>query len=76
METERCLWGCEVTNEIDSWSFAETINRVEDMVRGLSPRQSFELECLFDWGVAYLQSWDVYIWGEPNESSLLLVNSR
>lgn len=71
---ERSPRGWEMTNEIDSWSFAETMGRVEDMVRGLSPRQSFELDCLFDWGVAYLQAWDIYMWGEPNESSLLLRN--
>ena len=47
------------------------------MCKGLDSRVT---EILFgDIGfrqVAYLQSWDIYIWSEPNESSLLLVNSR
>ena len=74
---ERCLRGREVKNQIH-WSAGwETHDHVLDMCKGLDSRVT---DILFgDIGfrqVAYLQSWDIYIWSEPNESSLLLRNER
>ena len=63
-------------NVVENWASNERWDRLEDMVRGMLPSVAFTLEDAFDTGVAYLQSWDIYMWGEPNESSLLLVNSR
>ena len=75
--SEAAFMRWEVKNQIH-WSAGwETHDHVLDMCKGLDSRVT---DILFgDIGfrqVAYLQSWDIYIWSEPNESSLLLVNSR
>lgn len=50
----------------------DDLDRHMEMVGGIECEIPSDVREAF----CYLQSWGIYMWGEPNESSLLFVNSR